>query len=274
MRCLKDLSVYQASALSSNINLNIYSLAVEVANIKLHLAVTNSSFVEKITKDIDSSETQNSSMRAMWAQYGDCKELLARDLWALAPLPGLLTTISAHYSDNEEFANALTTACLLATECDPYRHVTPFHPSRVERLYLIAKLLANTAAETAVLTNSANSMAVKPNIDSRVQDILREIDQVSLCQMVLIMILRLTAAGLGNQWETAILAKQMLDDIKQLRGREKELSLINAWVENSESEQSKAFFKYAVVDPVHDLARLGKAVLKANFETFQGNPLQ
>ena len=68
-----------------------------------------------------------------------------------------------------------------------------------------------------------------------------------------------------QEWEVSITAKQMLDEINQLPGREQELSLINAWRENPEADQAKAFFEYAVVKQVDALANLGMDVFKMDF---------
>lgn len=133
---------------------------------------------------------------------------------------------------------------------------------------MVAKLLANTAADTAIAMNSSGSSAVVQkgtDLSNIIQDALREIDQVSLCQMVLMMILRLAPTGEADKWDIPKDAQKMLQDIQQLPGREKELSLIDVWAAEPHSNSTAAFFKFAVVDPCRRLSELGKAVMMNEF---------
>jgi SET and MYND domain-containing protein len=190
--------------------------------------------------------------------------LAAEDMWAVSPLPQLLSEISILYAEEGNFVYSLVTACFIVSSCDSYRHVLPYHPVRIKGLLLVAKLLANTAADTASLGNS-QAVALKGDFNQRALQTLQDIDQVSLCQMLLIMILKSVPKGYVREWEVSITAKQMLDEINQLQGREQELSLINAWRENPEADQGRAFFEYAVVKQVDSLANLGLEVFKMDF---------
>lgn len=187
----------------------------------------------------------------------------------MTPLPNVMTEISTWYAEQENWAYALVTACQIATAGDPFRYSAPFHPMRVNGMLLIARLLSNTAFDTAVMSQSVDKVVAKANLDKDIQDTLSSIDQVSLCQMLLIMVLRLAPDGHAAEWTPSISAKVMLDDIARLPGRERELSLINAWAENPDGDESQAFFKYAVVDPVHGLASFGKAALDISSKEFQ-----
>lgn len=199
------------------------------------------------------------------AQYRDCRGLVAGELWAVTPVPQVLTEISIYYAEQGNFASALAVACFVATMCDPYRYVAYFHPVRANTIFMMAKLLANTAEETAALSSSVSAVATQANLGQKVQETLQNIDQVSLCQMLLTIVLRLAPAGHAAEWELAVAARGMLRDIEQLPGREKELSLIVAWVQNPASDQSNAFFEYAVIQQVDALASLGRAVLETDF---------
>ena len=142
----------------------------------------------------------------------------------------------------------------------------PSTPVRAKNLFMIAKLLANTAQGTASLGNSVKSLAAKANLDQKAQEALQDIDQVSLCQMLLTMVLRSAPVGYVADWELAVGAREMLQDIEQLAGRDKELSLIRSWIQDPAGDQSRAFFDFAVVRPVDALAALGRAVLEVDFE--------
>lgn len=195
-----------------------------------------------------------------------CKGLLSQDAWAAAPLPHLVTAAAIFFSEQGNFAYGLTLACTVVMDCDPYRYTAPFHPMRARGLYMVTKLLANTAADTAAAMGHGGSLvAAQKDVATKVQETLTEIDQVSLCQMLLILILRLTPKDWQDKWDISVGARAMLEDIRQLQGRDEELSLINSWVMEPQSDRSRAFFQFAVVEPCQRLSKLGKAVLKVEF---------
>ena len=223
---------------------------------------------EKALADIESSatpDTGSSQHASLCHRYQRCKNFAESDVWAMAPLPHLVADASSYYAAEENWSFALTTACLMATACDSYRYPPPFHSVRVQDLFRIAKLLSNTAADTSSLSQSPSSVVSKSDPNTRVQDTLKDIDQVSLCQMLLMMVLRLIPEELAKEWDLAVDAQDMLKDIGQLPGRDKALTLINAWATNPEADQSRKFFQYAVVGPVHTLASLGKEALEHEF---------
>ncbi|KAM0343329.1 hypothetical protein ACHAPU_008650 [Fusarium lateritium] len=274
LRCEKDLNVYQVCAASPIIALNKHSLVVDVGKLGQHPAAKDSDkasaarrYSEELSDLIDDKEPSLSleSRRAfLRARYQRCKGLVAEKLWAVSPLPQLLMEISILYAEEENFVYALATACFIATSCDPYRHTLPYHPIRVKGLLLIAKLLANTAADTASLGNS-QAVASKGDFNQRALQTLQDIDQVALCQMLLIMVLKSVPRGYVQEWEVSITAKQMLDEINQLPGRDQELSLIKSWTEKPEADQARAFFEYAVVRQVDALANLGLEIFGMDF---------
>jgi SET and MYND domain-containing protein len=184
----------------------------------------------------------------------------AEGLWAL---PGVAESINAEIVARIEETNiseALALACLQATRSDPYRYPAPFHPVRVKNLLVIAKLISNTAAMSAGVYDSLQSLESHgSSLQKKVQDGLGDIDQVSLCQMILILILRWAPKGYETAWDVCAMAKTLLDDIDKLPGREKELSLINAWKADPTSDRSQAFFDFAVVKPVKAMAETAKS---------------
>lgn len=254
--------------------MNRHSLVADVGKLGKHPAATDStrastatSFSEQLSDLIDEKDptlSPEDRRRVLGARYQQCKGLTAENLWAVSPLPQLLTEVSILYIEESNFIYALTTACFVATSSEPYRHVLPYHPIRIKGLLLVAKLLANTAADTASLGNS-QAVASKGDINQRALQTLQDIDQVSLCQMLLIMIIASVPRDYVREWEVSATAQQMLDEINELPGRDQELSLINAWKENPEGEQARAFFEYAVVKQVDSLANLGLEILEMDF---------
>ncbi|KAI9172101.1 Histone-lysine N-methyltransferase SMYD3 [Paramyrothecium foliicola] len=274
-RCKDDLNIYQACAASSNVRLNTLSIVPNLSNVQSHPAVTNSrkaaaarEYSEAVAGLLDSEQLGSSGstrLETLKQQYQGCKELVVAELWALPPLPQTLTEISINYAEDGNFPFALAIACHIATACDPYRYPAPFHPVRAKGLVMIAKLLANTAADTASLHDALRPLAAGTGSRQSVEDALQDIDQVSLCEMLLVMVLKYSPAQQEADWELSAAAREMLVDIERLPGREKELSLINAWKQEPYSEQSQAFFEYAVVKQIDTLAKLGRAILKVEF---------
>ncbi|KAK0392320.1 hypothetical protein NLU13_1816 [Sarocladium strictum] len=249
-RCVEDLDIYQVCAGSPNLELNKESLLPDLINVEQHPAMTgNPATRQKIQRFLKATDPSTAQIH----------EMKADGLWAL---PGVAESINADIVARIEDGNiseALALACLQATHSDPYRYPAPFHPVRVKNLLVIAKLISNTAAITAGVYSSLKSLAEQgASLESKVQEGLGDIDQVSLCQMILILILRWAPKGYEATWDVSAMAKALLDDIDQLPGREKELSLINAWKAEPTSDSAQAFFDFAVVKPVRALAETAK----------------
>lgn len=275
-RCKDNLNVYQVCAASRDTTPPGLGLVPATSRAQDHPAV-NDPARQALAKAGGESATRSTEARAspeslperrnmLLAQYGDCRDLMAAGLWAVTPVPQVLTEISIFYAEEGNFPFALATACFVATKCDPYRYTAHFHPVRAKNIFMMAKLLANTAAGTAALGNSVKSVAAKANLDQKAQEALQDVDQVSLCQMLLTVVLRSAPVSHAAEWELAVAAREMLRDIEQLPGRDRELSLIKSWAQDPAGDQSEAFFDYAVVKQLEALAALGQAVLKVDFD--------
>ncbi|KAI5466723.1 hypothetical protein BGZ63DRAFT_468689 [Mariannaea sp. PMI_226] len=249
--------IYQVCAISPNIELNRGTLAHDITKLRNPLANKHSEELASLIDSKDPTASLEQRRRDLVARY--------QSLWAVSPLPQILAEIPIYYAEKGNFMYALMTACFVAVNCDPYRHLAPFHPVRVKGLFLIAKLLANTAADTVTLDDSIKTMVAKGSFNQRSVQALKEIDQVSLCQMLLLMVLQQTPTGYDDEWELSVAAAEMLGDIGRLPGREQELSLIHAWKKDPNNDRSQAFFEYAVVKQIDVLASLGHDALQLEF---------
>ncbi|RFU75609.1 set and mynd [Trichoderma arundinaceum] len=264
------------AAISPVVNLNSQSLVPDVSKFRNHPATSSSSKQSIINRHTESAERMTSALatveslpgrrRLLKSEYSKYKALVEEELWAVTPLPDVLFRISLTYGEEENFAFALAVACFVATACDPYQYVSPFHPIRLAGLFTIANLTTHTAAATAFLASSDIPVSRNATLEQKMEETLREIDQVSLCQMLLIMILKYSPDRYGAELGLVIKAKALLDDIEKLVGREKETSLIDEWRKEPNSEKSQAFFEFAVMQQVDALASLGREVLKRDFE--------
>ncbi|KAJ6445742.1 SET domain-containing protein [Purpureocillium lavendulum] len=274
-RCKDNLNVYQVCAanpvdapcgtsLASDASAAAESHSAVTDEATLALAKSNGESATRLIEDWSKPDMAPNRRIQLRAQYSDCRGLVGGELWAVTPVPQVLTEISIFYAEKRNFAFALAVACLVATRADPYRYVAWFHLVRVKNLFMIAKLLAHTAERSASLS-SVMSPPMRANMDQQAQVTLQDIDQAALCQMLLHMILRAAPAGVPAEWDLVEMARDMLEDIESLPGREKEMSLINAWIKDPASETSKIFFDFAVVQQVNALASLGTAALKMDF---------
>lgn len=202
---------------------------------------------------------------ALGQQLKSCRELIDKNLWAMTPIPQILTELSIFYAEDEKFMFSLAVACLTATKCDPIRYVAPFHPVRVKNVYFVVKLLTNTAALTAAIQNSLTVAVKNGGLDQKIQDTLKEVDQVSLCQMLLILVLKTCPGNEMAELDIFVHARNMLKDIEKLEGRGKEKGLIDAWTKDPDNQETRAFYEYAVVKQIDALAELGTAIIKAEF---------
>lgn len=259
-RCAEDLNVYQACAISPTLSLNKESLAPDLDLVGQHAG--NSSSKTKL-EDI----RQLTNKVADKPDEGVFSQMMEEKLFALPGIAEAINLEMVSRIENGRIPEALALACHQATQCDPYRYPAPFHPQRTKTLLVIAKLLSNTAADTAALNSSIGTLASPSNVQQKMQEGLGDIDQVSLCQMILMLILRWAPAGYEDKWEITQQAKALLDDIDKLPGREKELSLIKSWQAEPLSDSSRAFFDFAVVKPVNALAALGRSTVD-----FDSNP--
>ncbi|KAL7922705.1 SET domain-containing protein [Trichoderma austrokoningii] len=275
LRCRDNLNVYQVAAVSPTVNLNSQSLVPDVSQFRNHPAASNSSkqsIINQYSESADSIvnalaqiESLSERRKLLKSEYKKRKALVDEQLWAVTPLPDMLFRISMLYGEEGNFTLALPVACLVAIACDPYQHTSPFYPIRLSGLFTMANFISHTAATTAFQESSSTPVAKKAMLEQKIEQTLRDIDQVSLCQMLLIMILKYVPDQYGAKMDLAVKAQALLDDIEKLAGREQETSLIDEWRRDANSEKSQAFFEFAVVKQVDALASLGIEVLKRDF---------
>ncbi|GKT40172.1 N-lysine methyltransferase SMYD2-B [Colletotrichum spaethianum] len=183
--------------------------------------------------------------------------------YAIEPFAQLVDEAAFYFGkDRDNHECALAVACLSAYEIEPYKHVVPFHPQRLKGLSSIAIALSNTAPNPTKLTKLARDMAAMKSFPEAGVKVLENLDQVSLCQMVLAIIDVYSPQAPSADWEVVVLAKEMLTDIESLPGREKDNALINAW--RNDPNGMEEFFRYGLVEPVKMLSELGKVVLEVD----------
>ncbi|GAB0134590.1 hypothetical protein EsDP_00002955 [Epichloe bromicola] len=271
-RCADDLNVYQVCAQSANMMaLNTSSVVGSNASgLQHHPGATDPQKIRVAAKYCTEPDAQVSGLspeakRVLGVSLAGYRPLVENDLWAVSPVPQILTEVSLFYTREQMYTYAVVVAALVAVECDPYRYPAPFHVVRLKNLLVVVKLLVLTAESSAALRASLRRMAAKAGLETNILETLADIDQVSLGQMLLIVVLNASPKGCLDEWNLSVQARELHDDIMGLDGRQKELSLIDAWRNDPESESSRLFFGYAVVQQMGALASLGKRVITTDW---------
>jgi hypothetical protein len=246
-RCRDDLDVYQVCQASPTVPLNIFSLQPDL---KLYTDPP----IDRAALKAASIANAGNKDHQPWNQ---CKPLLEAKMYAVEPIPSILHDLIIRYETQEQnFAYALSLACFLATTCHPYAHVPPFKPWRVKGLMMIAQLLSQTAPLSAM----GELGKTCPN--RVLVDRLARMDQVSMCEAVLRLVVHYGPMAHSDDWEVLASAREVLDDIAQLQGRERESAAIGAWATNPTRPDAGHFFQEVVLGPIKDLAGFAPDILE------------
>ncbi|KAL2759100.1 hypothetical protein ACRALDRAFT_1080656 [Sodiomyces alcalophilus JCM 7366] len=272
LRCKHDMDNYQVAmrAPASVIGLNAVSLAPDLDKTlralsadgaqKRKLAPVGDDILPRNKKSTSPTERRRQLQRA-YAATGVAES----GPWALAPVPDVLSETVGYYADRGNFEAALAVACLAAVESDPFRFVEPFDVQRLKGCMSVATVLTNTAPNEGELGRFARRVGNAVPLAGEDLDVFDKLDQLSLCQMVLLLIVRWAPLGHSEEWEVYRAARETLAEIESLEGRERENGLIKAWNLEPTEKQMVEFFDFGVIKPVRALARLGKAVLALDF---------
>ncbi|OIW35588.1 SET domain-containing protein, partial [Coniochaeta ligniaria NRRL 30616] len=254
-RCQDDLDIYQVCQSSSTIPLNIFSLQPDLelyANPPINRTALQTS-PPLLTKATD-NQTKGYTPQQLREK---CKLLLEAKAYAIEPLPSVLhDLLIRHETQDQNFAYALSLACFLATHCHPFGHPAPFKPWRVKGLMMIAQLLSQTAPL------SATGELGRTCPDAVLVQRLSRMDQVSVCEAVLRLVVHYGPVAHSDEWEVVVSARELLDDIAQLRGRERESAVIGAWAGSPGRPEARAFFEEVVLRPIRELAGFAVGILE------------
>ncbi len=164
---------------------------------------------------------QLANLRLHWK---NCGPLISAGLWAVEPLARTLRMAIDYYAAQHAYSHALAVECFVALHSDPYQYPAPFKQYRLKPLLMIARTLTN------VMQPSEHDGS--EDIQPRVMVALRAIDEASLYQAALLMVLRYGEAGHSAEWELLAMARGMLEDVEAFQGRTNESSLLRQWAQN------------------------------------------
>lgn len=193
--------------------------------------------------------------RARWEL---CRPLVDARMWAIEPLSTTVTQLAIRWQASYKMVvYALPLLCFASTECEPFKYVAPFKPSRIKGLMAITKLLAVTGEFTA-----SGALATRCHHEGLVGS-LAMADQVTMCEGLLRLIVHYGAVGAAESWEVLRDARAMLADLESLEGREQESTLLRAWAQDPEDPEGGAFFEDQVLKPINTLASFAVEILEA-----------
>ncbi|KAI0852504.1 hypothetical protein F5Y00DRAFT_174166 [Daldinia vernicosa] len=258
-RCKDDLDMYQVCQQYPHLELNSFSLVPDLDKlrhppIKQHLQSNRSlqKYIEKIyPKYIEplqglSLPEFSKQLRRRWKI---CAPLREAGLYAVEPLAQVIVDAGIYFCQKKNFQYALALWCFLALNSDPYKAPMPFSVLRVKGMFMIAKLLANTASVPPPASSGDTE-----SLSARISQFLGKIDQATMCQTILVMVIHHCPAAHSKEWQIYHQAKAQLNDLESLKGRETENALVNAFARNPTGSEESRFFKMAVLEPIQTLA--------------------
>lgn len=164
----------------------------------------------------------------------------------MEPLPSVLAKLAIDASEHGKFAHALALRCFISIQCDPLRYVEPFAPLRVKGVLLVAKILSQVAPHVA------DGTVEKICQHQGLALALSRTDLVSLCEAALLLVMRW--GPMGSPQYVVDEAREMLQDIEKLEGRNLESSLLRAWASARSHSQGVTFFRTVVLESVQKVA--------------------
>ncbi|KAK2005622.1 MYND finger [Colletotrichum eremochloae] len=268
IKCKHDLDEYQVAMADPAVELNTLSVMPEIERFKNPPGAGDSDplqgaegmKLQNIFPMLPRSMISEEKHKWLRKAYKTAPWFPKVGKYAIEPFAQLVEEAAFYFGkDRNNHECALAVACLSAFEIEPFKHVVPFHPQRLKGLSSIAIALSNTAPNPTKLTELARDMAARRRLSKAGLKVIEDLDQVSLCQMVLAIIDMYSPQAPSADWEVVVLAKEMLSDIESLPGRERENALINAWRRDPKGMED--FFRYGLAEPIKTLSELGKAVL-------------
>ncbi|KAK2058959.1 MYND finger [Colletotrichum caudatum] len=270
-KCQHDLDEYQVAMADPAVELNTLSVMPEIERLKNPpgggkpnpLQGAEGMKLQNVFPVLPRSMSSDEKHKWLRKAYKTALWFPKVGKYAIEPFAQLVDEAAFYFGkDRHNHECALAVACLSAYGIEPFKHVVPFHPQRLKGLSSITIALSNTAPNPAKLTELARDMGATKKLSQADVKVLENLDQVSLCQMVLALIDMYSPQAPSADWEVVVLAKEMLSDIESLPGREKENALINAWRKDPKGMED--FFRYGLAEPIKTLSELGKAVLDAD----------
>lgn len=268
------MDVYQACRAYPHLRLNSLSLAPDIQTLQdprgpnLSKNETLSATIEDIYPWCStpllglSAPEKQKQLRRRWSA---CKPLRDSRAYAIEPLPHVLAEASMYFGEQGNFAHSLCISSFIATKIEPYKSAAPFAPQRVKGVFMVAKLLANTAPADLGPRTKEDSLISSKSLVGKISTALGKMDQATMCQALLEMVVYYAPAAHSKGWAIFHEARDLLSDIGALQGRENEDALVKAFMRNPNGLDERQFFDQAVLGPLRELSKFCFDIMDSEF---------
>lgn len=197
-------------------------------------------------------------------RWEKCVPLRKAKLYAIEPLPRMLSEASIYFTELGRFSHSLAISCFLVLYCDPFQYPMPFHPFRVKGMMVVGKLICNTGQGYATGTVSQGN-ATGQTIEARLKQIFEATDSITVAQAALMIGVWWGPKAHSEEWQPYQEAIEVLNDVETLLGRADEKKMLSLWAKGGQDLEAQLFFEHAVLKPVQELASLALDIMDTEF---------
>ncbi|KAI2619374.1 hypothetical protein GGS26DRAFT_330278 [Hypomontagnella submonticulosa] len=270
-RCQHDLDNYEVCQQHPHLELNSLSLVPDLDKLRnpplkglLRSNKAMQRYIEEIYPSCSAASLHGVSLierfKQLQLRWKLCAQLRKAGLYAIEPLSQVLVEGGIYFAERGDLACGLATLCFVEINSEAYKSPLPFCTLRVTSMMMLAKLLANTASITASEASGSNQ-----GLSKRIYQALNHMDQVTMSQVILAMVVHYCPMAHSKEWLIYYQAKDLLEDVESLPGRQKENKLVNAFIRNPNGSEERRFFTTTVLGPVETLAGFALEVMETEF---------
>ncbi|KAK8049814.1 hypothetical protein PG994_011544 [Apiospora phragmitis] len=247
-RCKDDLDVYEVCQAYSHLDLNRLSLTPDLnifRNPPISGSIRSDGALQRIVDEIflecsqpltDMDFAKRSKL--LGNRWEKCEPLRKAKLYAIEPLPRVLSEASIYSTELGKFSHSLAISCFLALNCDPFQYPMPFHPFRG---------------------------SINEPMETRLKQVFEATDSITVAQAALMMGAWWGPKAHSEEWQPYQEAIEVLKDVETLPGRNDEKKMLSLWVKDGQDLEAELFFRHAVLKPVQELASLALDIMDAEF---------
>ncbi|KAK8138367.1 SET and MYND [Apiospora sp. TS-2023a] len=273
-RCKDDLDVYEVGQAYPHLDLNrltlipdldLYRNPSQSGYLRSNLAlqrVVDETFLECSQPLTDTDFAERA--KQLGHRWEKCAPLRKAKLYAIEPLPRVLSEASIYFTELGRFSHSLAISCFLALNCDPFQHPMPFHPFRVKGMMAVGKLISNAGQGYDTGAAGQSSTAGQP-LEAKLKQVFEATDSITVAQAALMMGAWWGPKAHSEEWQPYQEAVEVLKDVETLPGRGDQKKMLSLWAKGGQDVEAQLFFEHAVLKPVQELASLALDIMDTEF---------
>ncbi|KAK6864758.1 hypothetical protein PG990_005805 [Apiospora arundinis] len=276
-RCKDDLDVYQVCQAYPRLELNRLSLTPELdifRNPAASGSFSSNGTLQRLAEEIIMPCSRplgnmdfGERAKVLGNRWEKCAPLRQANLYAIEPLPRVLSEAAVYFTEQGMFSHSLAIFCFLAVNCDPFQYPMPFHPQRVKGMLGVGKLISNVGQGYAT-SDAAQGATMKTGpLESRIKQVFDAIDPLTLGQATLMLGVWWGPKAHSEGWQTYQEALEVLKDLETFPGRDDEKKMLSLWLKGGQDIEAQLFFEHSVLKPVQEFARLTLDIIDTEFGT-------